>query len=178
MCVHTYTFVVFMFFLHTHNGSSRIVLQVHAHVCVYLYIVCVYTCIHMHTHWLLPHRTPGEIVHTRVCTRIHTQHAHAHTFRTYSPPIPLPTRKNPKKNTDLSFFFSFFFSQWARRPSDLDVYLLAPHRETAQPPCEVNFRQKQVSLFFFMAGFFFVFFGGVWGRVRLCWYLIRRLLRR
>lgn len=33
--------------------------------------------------------------------------------------------------------------QWARRPSDLDVYLLAPHRETAQPPCEVNFRQKQ-----------------------------------
>ena len=31
---------------------------------------------------------------------------------------------------------------WAAKPKDLDIYVLAPHSNPAQPPCEVNWRQK------------------------------------
>ena len=33
--------------------------------------------------------------------------------------------------------------QWGSQPSDLDVYLLAPHRDPAVAPCEISYRQMQ-----------------------------------
>jgi len=33
--------------------------------------------------------------------------------------------------------------QWGAQPRDLDVYLLAPHRDPADPPCMLNYRQTR-----------------------------------
>jgi hypothetical protein len=31
---------------------------------------------------------------------------------------------------------------WSDKPKDLDIYVLAPHSNPAEPPCEVNWRAK------------------------------------
>lgn len=31
---------------------------------------------------------------------------------------------------------------WGAKPKDLDIYVLAPHHDPSQAPCEVNWRQK------------------------------------
>ena len=36
-----------------------------------------------------------------------------------------------------------FVLTWGSQPKDLDIYLLAPHHDPAQPACEVNWRNKQ-----------------------------------
>ena len=35
-----------------------------------------------------------------------------------------------------------FVLTWGDQPKDLDIYLLAPHKDAGEPACEVNFRQK------------------------------------
>ena len=32
---------------------------------------------------------------------------------------------------------------WGKKPKDLDIYVLAPHSNPSEPPCEVNWRNKQ-----------------------------------